>query len=209
MAFRGQLIGARGDGECGWRRGQVKDDSRGEYACREEGVIAHMMHGLLTAGGNECHQATGVEFDFNLLVWVGAVAVDSEVAFAFFFGEGLGFEAFVSITQRSEVVEGVFGFVAARPGVGQQRDAVGAKQTLRAGAGGDEGLDDIGVAEHGCREEVDASTVFDEELGDFAAANMRRRAEGSFPISETPVPGGVDERGVHLDQFAYAFFIEV
>ena len=51
------------------------------------------------------------------------------------------------------------------------------------------GLDDLQLAEHGSREQVEARSVLEQEVGNVTSAHMRRGAETGFPVSGTPIPG--------------------
>ena len=62
---------------------------------------------------------------------------------------------------------------------------------------------DLRLAEHRGCEDVHARAVLEQVLGDVAPSDVRRRAESRFPISPTPVPRGVDDRRLLLEQLLH------
>ena len=80
-------------------------------------------------------------------------------------------------------------------GVDEEGDAVRAGDVASVGIGGEDGFDDVEVAEHGGGVEVEAGAVGEEEFGDVAAAHVGGGAKAGFEVAATPVPGRIDEGG--------------
>ncbi len=88
------------------------------------------------------------------------------------------------------------GFFTAFLGVSYQGDAVGAFGSGEIWEGGEHGLDDVEPSEHGSVENVHASATGNQEQGDVFATHVTGAAEGGFPVTSAPVPGGVEQAGL-------------
>ncbi len=93
--------------------------------------------------------------------------------------------------------------------VGEQRDAVRPERPLHPGLRRDERFDDVGESQHGGGEDVDSCATLQEEFGDAPLPDMGRRTERGLPVTEAPIPPGIHEGRIGLDQFPDAGFIAV
>ena len=94
-------------------------------------------------------------------------------------------------------------------GVRQQGDAVRPQGALDAGTGRDERLHHVELTEHGRREHGGLRAVGQEQLGNLAAAGVRRGAERRFPVAEPPVDRGAGQRRLAFHQLAHPHEVAV
>ena len=85
-----------------------------------------------------------------------------------------------------------------------QSQAVRAGRPLDSGLRFHIGTNDIDLSEHGEGEQVGPRAVRHQQFGDVAAAHVRCRAQGCFPVAESPVPGRLRQRGTFGQEFTHA-----
>ena len=84
----------------------------------------------------------------------------------------------VGVAEAREELDHGGGGGATGAGVGQEGDAVGTVGAFQGGGGGEEGLEEIELAEHGGGEDGGGFAVGEEEFGYFAVADVGRGTEG-------------------------------
>jgi hypothetical protein len=151
---------------------------------------------------------TAVDGEVDLLAGAGAEGIGSGEGGEIAVGEGNG-RGGVGVAQGLEEIEDGAGGFAAGFCVREEADSVRAAKALDVRLRGEEGFDEIELAEHGGGKKRGDGTVGKQVFGDGAIAHVGCSAESGFPIAEAPVPGGTGEGGAGIDEFADAVEIEV
>ncbi len=138
---------------------------------------------------------------------VGAVDVAAEDSGAVFGGERFDGLAGVGVAEFVEVGDDGGGAGSAGAGVRHEGEAVGSGGALEPRRGGEEGFDEVALAQHGGGEDGGGGAAGEEEFGDLALADVGGGTEGGFPVAEAPVEGGVNQTGVTLGEGADALGI--
>jgi hypothetical protein len=193
-----------------------EEDADGGRAGGMEGAVAEVdegaAHGAFAGPGEGAvhggEALTAVDGEVDLLARAGAERVGSGEGGEVAVGEGNG-RASVSVAQGLEEIEDGAGGFAAGFGVGEEADAVRAAKVLDVRLRGEEGFDEIELAENGGGKERRNGALGEKVLGNGAVAHVRSGTESSFPIAEAPVPGGTGERGAGVNEFADAVEVEV
>src|ERR687895_2672052 len=94
------------------------------------------------------------------------------------------------------------GMLAAYFGVLEQRDPVRASGGSQLREGAEHRAHDLRLAEHRRGENVQARAPVEQVERDVAPPHVRSRAETRLPVASAPVPGGVHERGLLLEELA-------
>src|SRR5262245_32910000 len=85
-----------------------------------------------------------------------------------------------------------------------ERDAVRTRCILRRREGRQGRLDDVELAQHCSRENVEACALTQEKGGDILAPHMGGGTQRRLEIAATPIPHRVDEPGLALQKLLYA-----
>src|SRR6185295_15256194 len=97
----------------------------------------------------------------------------------------------------------------ARLGVADEGNAVRSLEIDHRGIVRQEGFYDLDLSHHSGAEDVHAGAVGEQELGYGLVAHVRGAAQGGLPIAAAPIPRGVDQRRLLLEQLAGAVELAV